>query len=87
MAEEQSGFGHFEQQSLIIYKLGRIESMLAEMAIQNAATSVVLADTTKRVSKIENRMSWGAGVVAGISFITSVVMNFLIKIGSGGHVS
>lgn len=78
MSNETAEFS-FSKDSIIIYKLGRIESALADIQIQQALNAKCYEAIAERVRKIESKLAYGTGLIAGISAIITLVINFLIK--------
>lgn len=73
----------FSQDRVLIYKLGRIESLLEEVKANQeshaALDQLFHAEINKRVGSLERTRAYGFGFVAVLGFIVTVVTNFLAK--------
>lgn len=70
---------NFNEKSVIIYKLGRIESMLTEVNSRLGAQSIDQARNDTRLNKLETRWAWASGIAASVSFIVTVLANFFYR--------
>lgn len=71
--DEEKGFSRDE---LIVYKLGRIETVLTELKDNTKET---IKDLETRLSKLEKLKYWGMGAMAVIGVVASFLKDFLFK--------
>lgn len=71
----------FSSDRVLIYKLGRIESLLEEVKDNqekhSIADAVFHADIEKRTSSLERTRAYAFGIIAAMTFIGTIITNFL----------
>lgn len=87
---DKEDFGFRESEQVVIYKLGKIEATLEEIKINQlstaAAATLFQTATNKRLDSLEKTRDWAIGVVGAISFLITIVGNFIYKMIVGvGH--
>lgn len=76
---------NLDRDDIVIYKLGKIETLLTEVKINQeahaAADLVFHKDIEVRTSKLERKWAWASGIAAGVSFVVTVIFNWFYKTG------
>ena len=76
MSRDEIQVQGFSKDDLIIYKLGKIENALTNITLGLGEAEAHREKMDKRLKIVEGRITWAAGAVSAISFITTSVINF-----------